>query len=91
MLCASNNLTRALANQDYQAASRFLHERMDLDGNTVRPWMKVNYALKQAEIYLGLGETKSAKLSLKYVISKGNRMWCATEAQRRLESLKSGD
>lgn len=91
MLCASNNLTRALANQDYQAASRFLHERMDLDGNTVRPWMKVNYALKQAEIYLGLGETKSAKLSLKYVVSKGNRMWCATEAQRRLESLKSGD
>ncbi len=88
MLCAGNNLTRALENQDYGAASRFLHERMDLDGNTVRPWMRVNYAFKEAQIYLGLGEKESAKLSLQYVVSKGNRMWCVKEAQRLLESMK---
>lgn len=87
MLCAGNNLTRAIENQDYQSASRFLHERMDLNGNTVRPWMKVNYALKAAQIYKGLGEKESAKLSLNYVISKGNRMWCVQEAQRILAGM----
>ncbi|MCI9452699.1 MAG: hypothetical protein HFG83_02515 [Dorea sp.] len=87
MLCAGNNLTRAIENQDYQSASRFLHERIDLNGNAVRPWMKVNYALKEAQIYLGLGENESAKLSLNYVVSKGNRMWCVQEAQRILAGM----
>ena len=87
MLCAGNNLTRAIENQDYQSASRFLHERIDLNGNAVRPWMKVNYALKEAQIYLGLGEKESAKLSLNYVVSKGNRMWCVQEAQRILAGM----
>lgn len=84
MLCAGNNLTRAIENQDYPAAYGFLHERMDLNGKFVRPWMKVNYALKEAQVYLGLGEKESAKLSLNYVVSKGNRMWCVQEAQRLL-------
>ena len=57
------------------------------NGNTVRPWMKVNCALKEAQIYLGLGENESAKLSLNYVVSKGNRMWCVQEAQRILAGM----
>lgn len=89
MLCAGNNLTRAMENQDYQSASRFLHERIDLNGKAIRPWMKVNYALKAAQIYLGLGENESAKLSLNYVVSKGNRMWCAQEAQRILAGMET--
>ena len=81
MLCAGNNLTRALENQDYPAASRFLYERLDLNGNVIRPWM----------IYLGLGEKESAKHCLQYVVSKGNRMWAAREAQRILESMETED
>ena len=91
MLCAGNNLTRALENQDYPAASRFLYERLDLNGNVIRPWMKVNYTFRQAQIYLGLGEKESAKHCLQYVVSKGNRMWAAREAQRILESMETED
>ena len=91
MLCAGNNLTRALENQDYPAASRFLYERLDLNGNVIRPWMKVNYTFRRAQIYLGLGEKESAKHCLQYVVSKGNRMWAAREAQRILESMETED
>ena len=87
MLCAGNNLIRALENQDYHAASRFLYDRMELNGNVEKPWTKVNYTLKAAKIYLGLGDRESAKLCLEYVVSKGNRMWCVQEAERILEAL----
>jgi len=91
ILCAGNNLTRALKNQDYQAASRFLYEGQELNGNIIKPWMKVNYTFRQAQIYLGLGEKESAKLCLKYVLSKGNRMWAVSEAQRMLETIETED
>ena len=86
-LCAGNNLTRALENQDYQAAAGFLGDRIALNGNASRPWTRVIFALKEAQIYLGLGEKESAKLCLKYVVDNGNRMWCVQEAMRLSEGI----
>lgn len=86
-LCAGNNLTRALENQDYQAAAGFLGERIALNGNASRPWTRVIFALKEAQIYLGLGEKESARLCLKYVVENGNRMWCVQEALRLSERI----
>ena len=89
MLCAGNNLTRALENQDYLAAFGFLCKRMELNGNTVRPWMKVNCAMKEAQIYLGLGEKESARLCLDYVVAKGGRMRCVQEAEQILAGMEN--
>lgn len=88
MLCAGNNLTRAFENQDYQAAAGFLQKRMELDGNVVHIWMRVCYAYKEAQIFLGLGEKESAKMKLRYVAGNGGRLWSAREARRMLGEME---
>lgn len=87
ILCASNNLTRALENKDYTAAFRFLQERMELNGNLSQTWTKVGFYFKEAEIYLGLGEKESARLKLEYVTEKGRRLFYVQEARQMLEGM----
>lgn len=86
MLCAGNNLTRALENKDYQAAAEFLQKRIELNGTVSHTWMCVGYAFKEAQIYLGLGEKESARMKLEYVALNGRRMWIAMEARRLLSN-----
>ncbi len=90
MLCAGNNLTRALENEDYPSASKFLEERFDLNGGISKTWMRVLYAFKLAQVGIGLGEKESARLHLEYVVLKGNCMWCAGEAKRMLAEMEEG-
>lgn len=87
ILCASNNLTRALENKDYTAAFRFLQERIELNGNLSQTWTKVGFYFKEAEIYLGLGEKESARLKLEYVTEKGGRLFYVQEARQMLEGM----
>lgn len=87
MLCASNNLTRALENKDYSTAFQFLQERMELNGNLSQTWTKVGFSFKEAEIYLGLGEKESARHKLEYVAEKGGRLFYVQEARQMLEGM----
>ena len=71
---------------DYQAAAEFLQKRIELNGTVSHTWMRVGYAFKEAQIYLGLGEKESARMKLEYVALNGGRMWIATEARRLLSN-----
>lgn len=50
MLCASNNLTRALENKDYYTAFRFLQERMELNGKIRKETEEEECIEEEAEV-----------------------------------------
>lgn len=84
MLCTGNNYLRAMENQDYESAFRFVQERRALGFPANRTWNEVGFAMWEARIYLGLGEKESARLKLQYVIDKGGRMYYVEEARKAL-------
>ncbi len=87
ILCASNNLNRAMENEDYQSAFRFLSERKVLDSGKCRKWTYIGYSLFEAKIYAGIGDEKSARLNLNYVISEGGRLVYVKRAGELLQKL----
>ena len=87
-LCASNNLIRAIENKDYPSAFRFLSERKGLDGAKCRKWTHIGYSLYEAEIYAGIGDKKSARLNLEYVIAEGGRLVYVKRAKELLREIE---
>lgn len=88
VLCASNNLIRAMENKDYSSAFKFLSERKQLDGPKCRKWTLIGYSLYEAEIYAGIGDEKSARLNLDYVISEGGRLVFVEHARELLRDME---
>ena len=89
ILCAGNNLIRAMENQDYQSAFRFLSERRVLDGGKCRKWAHIGYSLYEAKIYAGIGDEKSARMNLDYVIAEGGRLVYVERAKELLQRMDS--
>lgn len=89
-LCASNNLFRAMENKDYPAAFRFLFERKTLDSGKCRKWTHIGHSLWEARICAGLGDEKSARMNLEYVIAEGGRLVYVREAKELLQTLDGG-
>lgn len=87
MLCASNNLHRAMENKDYESAFRFLAERKELDGKQIMKWTRIGYYLWEAKIYAGIGDIRSARMNLNYVIKEGGRLVHVSQAKELLEQL----
>lgn len=87
LLCANNNLFRALENEDYTAAFHFLRERMELAGKVVHLWHHVIFSYYEAQIFKGMKEKESERLALKYVSEKGGRLYYAQEARKQLKEM----
>lgn len=87
MLCAGNNLFRAMENKDYEAAYRFIREREELNGPVSNFWQNVIFQMMEARICAAMGETRSAKLKLQYVVSHGGRLFYVDEARRMLSEM----
>lgn len=93
-LCANNNMIRAMENKDYQTAFRFLSERRGLERGKFRKWTNIAFSMFEAEIYACIGDGKSARMNLDYVLSEGGRLVYvkrAGELLQKLGKLKSGD
>ncbi len=90
MLCAGNNYLRAMENQDYKSAFRFVQERRELGFPANRTWNEVGFSMWEAKIYLKMGERESAGLKLQYVIEKGGRMYYVEEARKALKETGDG-
>lgn len=86
-LCASNNLIRAMENKDYQSAFRFLAERKELDSGKCRKWTHIAYSMFEAEVYAEIGDEKSARLNLNYVIAEGGRLLYVEKAKELLKKM----
>ena len=87
ILCTGNNVHRAMKNQDYEAAFRFLQERMELNKNRTALYAWVSQAYLEAKIARGLGEIETARMKLQYVIDKGNRLYYVQEAKQMLAQM----
>lgn len=87
MLCASNNLYRAMENKDYKSAFRFLAERKELDGARTKKWTLIGYSMWQAKICAAVGDKESARMNLDYVISEGGRLVDVAEAKELLAKI----
>lgn len=87
ILCASNNIYRAMENKDYQSAFKFLEERKELEGGKTRKWTLVGFGMWEARICAAIGDKESARLRLDYVISQGGRLVYVTEARELLEKI----
>ncbi len=87
MLCADNNLFRAMENRDYESAFRFVKEREELAGKVSYPWHRVLFDMKEARIYAAMGENESAKLKLRHVVERGGSLFCVEEAKGLLEKI----
>lgn len=86
LLLCGNNLFRAQANQDYEAAFEFLQQQKMLRGKTVsRKIHQVTDSMWEARICLGLGDKKTAKLHLDFVVSQGGRLAVVEEARELLK------
>lgn len=91
MLCASNNLFRAMENKDYKAAFDFLAKRKVLDAGKCRKWTYIGYSLWEAKIYAGLGDEKSARLNAEYVLAEGGRLVYVERAKVLLREMGSAE
>ena len=91
MLCASNNLFRAMENKDYKAAFDFLAKRKVLDAGKCRKWTYIGYSLWEAKIYAGLGDEKSARLNAEYVLAEGGRLVYVERAKALLREMGSAE
>ena len=87
MLCADNNLFRAMENRDYESAFRFVKEREELTGKMSYPWHRVLFDMKEARIYAAMGENESARLKLRHVVERGGSLFCVEEAKELLEKI----
>lgn len=90
MLCASNNLIRAMENSDYQSAFRFFAERKSLDRKCSK-WLHIAYSMFAAEIYAGLEDEKSARLNAEYVLAEGGRLVYVERAKALLREMGSAE
>ena len=87
ILCAENNLLRAMENRDYESAFRFLKEREELNDTLSYRWHRVAASMKEAQIYAAMGENESAKLKLGYVTEHGGRLFYVEEARLLLGKI----
>ena len=69
-------------------ASIILSERKGLDGAKCRKWTHIGYSLYEAEIYAGIGDKKSARLNLEYVIAEGGRLVYVKRAKELLREIE---
>lgn len=88
IFCASNNLRRAMANEDYGAAFQFLMEIKELQGSNGNRLFLVIHHMWEARIYLALGEKESAKVNLDYVVEKGGCLGIVNQAKRLLKTTQ---
>lgn len=87
-LCASNNLIRAMANKDYEAAFGFLKEMDRISTLSNYKLYQVLHSFHAAEIYANLGEKESAKMNLDFVIKEGNRLCVREKAKEMRKSME---
>lgn len=85
--CANNHRLWAMKNKDYPAAHRFLSEQRALSGRKCEKYSVIKYSMLEAEIHAGLGETKSARINLEYVIDEGGRLVQVQQAKELLRKL----
>lgn len=86
LVCANNNLFRAVENRDYEKAFLFLQAtRRTGTGSVSWKMAQVTYSMWMARICLGLGEKKSAGMYLAYVKQQGGTMAAAEEARQLLQ------
>lgn len=84
MLCAGNNLYRAMENKDYESAFRFLAERKEYESGKTRKWSLIGYSMWEARICAAMGDKESARQRLNYVIAEGGRLVHVAEARKLL-------
>ncbi len=88
-LCASNNTARAYLNKDFDAAYRFLREKV----KTADPiWFmvhKVNFAYWKGLIDKESGNYASAKDCFTFVVENGNRIACVEKAKELLAEMEA--
>lgn len=89
MLCACNNMYRAMENKDYQSAFRFLTERKELEEGKTRKWALIGFNMWEARVCAGMGDMESARLRLDYVIKDGGRLVYVAEARELLEKINN--
>ncbi|MDO5589901.1 MAG: hypothetical protein Q4F98_02425 [Lachnospiraceae bacterium] len=90
-LCASNNLQRAIVNKDYEAAFKFLNEAEEQRTKYNYRIYKLFYCYYSALIYMGVGDKKSAKWNLDYVIQTGNCLSVKEKAEEMRKSMEESE
>lgn len=90
-LCACNNLQRALANKDYEAAFHFMKESTEINTKFNYRLYRVLQSFHEAEIYQGIGDMTSAKWNLDYVVKEGNRLFVKTKAEEMRKSMEESE
>lgn len=91
MLCACNNMYRAMENKDYPSAFRFLAERKELEEGKTRKWALIGFHMWEARICAGLGDKESAGLHLDHVIADGGRLVYVAEARELLGKINGAE
>lgn len=89
ILCAGNNMYRAMENKDYQSAFKFLEQRKENEGGKTRKWTLIGFSMWEARICKAMGDVESARQRLNYVISEGGRLVYVTEAENLLREMNS--
>lgn len=89
ILCANNNMYRAMENKDYQSIFRFLAERKELEEGKTRKWALIGFHMWEARVCAGMGDKESARLCLNYVLNNGGRLVYVNEARQLLEKIDS--
>lgn len=87
-LCASNNYQRALANEDYASAFRFLQEGAVAPNNIQYKLHVMIYNYNVAKIYIKMGEKVSARWNLECVKTEGNKLFMVQKAEEMLKSME---
>lgn len=87
ILCAGNNMYRAMENKDYQSAFRFLAERKENECGRIRKWTLIGFGMWEARICAAIGDIQSARQHISYVMTEGGRLVYVDEARKLLRKI----
>lgn len=82
LLCASNNMRRALENKDYPSAYGFLQDYTRLYQRDSQPWVKVGIACWEGVLEYLCGNETGADARLAYVEKYGGKLFYVQELKK---------